>query len=273
MSNRTRRRLRPLGTVGLFVLAILYSFPIFYMILSSFKKERDIAPPRLFFTPTLENYRAVISGDLVLHFQNSVVISLSTVLLTVLLGVPIAYVIAFGRLRNPSGRYNWYVTTTLLPAVAVIVPIYIIVSRLHLLDSVILMILLYTATGVPLMVWMCTTYMMDIPMSILEASQVDGCSKWQSFWHIILPTIRGGIVSTSMLVFVVTWNEFLFAIAYTFTNAGTLPVFMNQYMTQQGLFWGKMSAVATIAVVVPVVFGFFAQKSLVKGLLTGAVKE
>ncbi|MDR1443121.1 MAG: carbohydrate ABC transporter permease [Bifidobacteriaceae bacterium] len=267
------RRLRPLIGAGLLALAVVYAFPIFYMVLSSFKNERDVAPPRLAFVPTLDNYREVINPDLVQHLTNSIVITLCAVALTALLGVPIAYVIVYGRLRKPTSRYNWYVTTTLLPAVAVIMPLYVIVTKAGLLDSRALMVLLYTATGVPLLVWMCVTYMMDVPVSIIEAARIDGCDRWQAFRYVIFPAVRGGVASALMLVFVVTWNEFLFATAYTFTQAGTLPVFMNRYMTQQGLFWGKMSAAATIAILIPVILGFFAQKSLIKGLLTGAVKE
>lgn len=269
-------RKKILGLLGgglLMAIALIYSFPILYMVLSSFKREVDVAPPSLSFTPTLENYRAVIGPELVAHLGNSVGITLTTVVLTVVLGVPAAYSIVFGRLRNPIGRYNWYITTTLLPAVAVILPIYVILSRLGMLDSPIMMVLLYTSIGIPLMVWMAVTYMADIPQSIIEAAQLDGCTRVQAFRTVILPIVRGGILSTAMLVFIVTWNEFLFAISFTFTQSPTIPVYMNQYMTQQGLFWGKMSAVATIAVLVPVLLGFVAQRSLIKGLLSGAVKE
>ncbi|MGP9708278.1 carbohydrate ABC transporter permease [Brachybacterium sp. AOP24-D1-21] len=269
-------RKKILGLLGgglLMAIALIYSFPILYMVLSSFKREVDVAPPSLSFTPTLENYRAVIGPELVAHLGNSVGITLTTVVLTVVLGVPAAYSIVFGRLRNPIGRYNWYITTTLLPAVAVILPIYVILSRLGMLDSPIMMVLLYTSIGIPLMVWMAVTYMADIPQSIIEAAQLDGCTRVQAFRTVILPIVRGGILSTAMLVFIVTWNEFLVAISFTFTQSPTIPVYMNQYMTQQGLFWGKMSAVATIAVLVPVLLGFVAQRSLIKGLLSGAVKE
>lgn len=261
------------AAIGLFLGALVYAFPILYMIFSSFKPERAIAPPSWDFSPTLENYEAVINADLLRHLNNSVIITSATVLLTALLGIPIAYTIVFGRLRRPTSHYNWYITTTLLPAVAVIVPLYIIFSRLGVLDSVAVMVLLYTAAGIPIMVWMSTTYMKDIPVSILEAARLDGCDRWQAFRHVMFPVIRGGIISTSLLVFIFTWNEFLFALAFTFTESSTLPVYMNRYMTQQGLFWGKMSAVATIAIIVPVLFGFVAQKSLVKGLLSGSVKE
>lgn len=161
----------------------------------------------------------------------------------------------------------------MLPAVAVVIPIYLIANALGLLDTIFLLVLLYTSIGIPLMVWMATRYMSDIPISILEAAQIDGATRWQAFLRVILPIIRGGLISTALLVFVITWNEFLFAVSFTFTEAGTLPVYMNRFMTQQGLFWGKMSAVATIAVLIPVVLGFVAQRSLIKGLLSGAVKE
>jgi sorbitol/mannitol transport system permease protein len=262
-----------LGRAGLVVIAFAYAFPILYMVVSSFRSERDIAPPSLSFRPTLDNYSAVINGDLLLHLGNSVLITLVTVLLTAVIGVPMAYAIVFGKLRRPMFHYNWTLTTVLLPAVAVIMPLYVIVSKLGLLDSQLLMIVLYTSIGIPLMVWMVTTYLVDVPPSIRDAARIDGCTRWQDFWYVIFPIIRGGVASTSLLVFVLTWNEFLFAVSFTFTNAGTLPVYMNRYMTQEGLFWGKMSAVATIAILIPVVFGVIAQKSLVRGLLSGAVKE
>jgi sorbitol/mannitol transport system permease protein len=262
-----------LGAISLFLIAIVYSFPILYMVYSSFKPEQEIAPPSWTFNATLENYEAVINSELLRHLGNSVIVTILTVVCTLLLGVPVAYTIVFGRLRKPTAHFNWYITTTLLPAVAVIIPIYLIANALGLLDSIFLLVLLYTSIGVPLMVWMATTYMSDIPISILEAAQIDGATRWQAFQRVILPIIRGGLISTALLVFVITWNEFLFAVSFTFTEAGTLPVYMNRFMTQQGLFWGKMSAVATIAVTIPIVLGFVAQKSLIKGLLTGAVKE
>ncbi|GAB3601664.1 carbohydrate ABC transporter permease [Microbacterium tumbae] len=273
LSNATKKTRTVLGAAGLFLIAIVFSFPILYMVYSSFKPEQEIAPPSWTFNPTLENYQAVINDELLRHLSNSVVVTLLTVLFTLLLGVPIAYTIVFGRLRNPTSRYNWYITTTLLPAVAVIIPIYLIANALDLLDTVFVLVLLYTSIGVPMMVWMTTTYMTDIPESILEAAQIDGCTRWQAFLRVILPIIRGGLISTALLVFVITWNEFLFAVSFTFTESGTLPVYMNRFMTQQGLFWGKMSAVATIAVIIPIILGFVAQKSLIKGLLSGAVKE
>ena len=260
-------------TLSLFLLAIIYSFPILYMVFSSFKKESDIAPPSMTFRPTLENYRTIIDSDLFLHFSNSLVVALFTVVVTSLLALPISYVIVFGKLRKPTGLYNWYLTTLILPPVAVIIPIYIVLNYLGLLDSRFALVVLYSAIGVPLMVWLCTTYMMDVPDSVIEASKIDGCGRWKSFKHVIWPLIRSGAFSTCLLVFITTWNEFLFAIAFTFTKAGTLPVFMNRYMTQQGLFWGKMSAAATMAMLIPIVLGFVAQKSLIRGITAGAVKE
>lgn len=274
MRRASMKRVRTaLWTVGLFLIAIAYSFPILYMVFSSFKTEQEIAPPSWTFNPTLENYQTVINDDLLGHLGNSIFVTLLTVICTLVLGVPIAYTIVFGRLRRPTAHFNWYITTTLLPAVAVIIPIYLIANALGMLDSIFLLVLLYTSIGIPLMVWMATTYMSDIPISILEAAQIDGATRWQAFLRVILPIIRSGLISTALLVFVITWNEFLFAVSFTFTESGTLPVYMNRFMTQQGLFWGKMSAVASIAVIIPIILGFVAQKSLIKGLLSGAVKE
>src|SRR5699024_11030829 len=136
MTGGFKRRVgRTLGFLGLTVIAVAWSFPILYMVLSSFRQERDIAPPSLNFDFTLENYQTVMTNDLFLHMKNSVVITVTTVILTVIIGLPMAYVIAFGRLRRPMFHYNWTVTTMLLPAVAVIMPMYVLFSWLQILDS------------------------------------------------------------------------------------------------------------------------------------------
>lgn len=254
------------------VLGILYCFPIIYMVWSSFRPEMNIAPPSWNFDVTLDNYRAVINDEFFFHLRNSLLITSATVLLTILFGVPAAYALVFGRLKKAASIYNWFITTTLLPAVAVILPIYLILNFASLMDSIIVLILLYTAAGIPLMVWMMKTFLEDVPYSIIEAADTDGSSRWRTFFVILLPIIRAGLVSTAMLVFITTWNEFLFAVSFSFTKSPTLPVFMNRFLTQQGLFWGKMSAVGTIIIIVPVATGFFAQKSLIAGLTSGAVK-
>ena len=137
--------------------------------------------PRLAFTPTLENYDAVIKQELLRHSFNSVFITTATVLFTILLAVPAAYSIVFGSLKNADGIYFWFITTTLLPAVAVVIPIFLAFNYTGLLDTKIGLVLLYTGAGVPLMIWMVRTFFSDVPYEILEAADIDGCTRFTSF--------------------------------------------------------------------------------------------
>lgn len=122
------------------------------------------------------------------------------------------------------------------------------------------------------MIWMVRTFFTDVPYEIIEAADIDGCTRFTSFFRIILPLIKGGIFSTALLVFITTWNEFFFAVNMTYSKSATLPVYLNRFLTQQGYFWAKMSAASTLVVIIPVILGFFTQKTLVKGLTLGAVK-
>lgn len=228
--------------------------------------------PSMIFTPTVENYRAVISQDFFSFLGNSVVITVVTVIISAILAVSAAYGLVFTPLKNPNGIYFWFVSTTFLPAVGVIIPVYLAFQKMRLVDTKAALVLLYIGMGVPLMVWMTTNFFKEIPKEIIEAADIDGSSRLNTFFKIMLPLVSNGIVSAALLVFVTTWNEFFFGVTISYTKAATLPVYMSKYMVQQGYFWGKMCAVATIIVIVPVIIGFCTQKTLVKGLTAGSVK-
>jgi len=253
------------------IIALLWCFPIIYMVISSFKPEEQVGIFGFFnFKPTLENYQTVLAPQFFAFLKNSVVVTLLTLVFTLLLAVPASYAIAYR--VAPQGLYFWFVSTTFLPAIAVITPVYLIFNNLHLVDTVWGMVILYTGAGVPMMVWLVTNYFREIPFELLEAATVDGATKLQAFFRILLPLVKNGLLSGTLLVLILTWNEFFFAITITYTKSATLPVYMSKYMTQQGFFWGKMCATGTLIVIIPIFLGFFAQKSLVKGLTAGGVK-
>lgn len=254
------------------VIALVWVFPIIYMIVSSFKAEVDVVVPGFIFSPTLENYKTVLSDTFFQYLGNSVMITLGTVILTVLLAVPAGYALVFTPLKNPDNVYFWFVSTTFLPAIAVIIPVYLIFRNIGLVDNPLALIILYCGAGVPLMVWLVTNFFKEVPLEIVEAAELDGCNRLQAFSKIMLPLVRNGIFSAALLVFIITWNEFFFAVTITYTEAATLPVYMSKYMTQQGYFWGKMCATGTLICIIPIILGFFTQKALVKGLTSGSVK-
>jgi sorbitol/mannitol transport system permease protein len=267
-----RKALRALGIVAIWALCLSFFFPIFYMILTSFKHEADAIPPRLFFSPTLENYETVLGSGILPHILNSSIITLSTMLCCLLLGVPAAYAIVFGKLRKPDSTFFWFLSTTLLPPVSVIIPVFLLFKYLNLLDTRLGMIIIYTGANIPIAVWMVRSFLKDIPMELLEAADIDGAGRVRTFFRIILPLARTGIISTALLVFIFVWNEFFFAVNLTYVNSSPIPVYMASYMTQEGLFWAKLSAISTLTVLPPLVLGWISHKALVRGLMMGAVK-
>jgi sorbitol/mannitol transport system permease protein len=267
-----RRALRGIGIAAIWALCLSFFFPILYMVLTSFKHETDAIPPRLLFSPTLENYRAVLGSGILPHILNSALITLATMLFCIALGVPAAYSIVFGRLKKPDSAFFWFLSTTLLPPVSVIIPVFLLFKFLHLLDTRWGMVIIYTGANIPIAVWMVRSFLKDIPRELLEAADIDGASRARSFFRIILPLARTGIISTALLVFIFVWNEFFFAVNLTYINASPIPVYMASYMTQEGLFWAKLSAISTLTVLPPLVLGWISHKALVRGLMMGAVK-
>ncbi len=273
MRSRRPGRPGPLGIVIAWVIAILWCFPILYMLVTSFKVEADVIPSSLRIAhATLENYHIVLQQQIVRYILNSAIIALASVSGCLLFGVPAAYVIVFGRIRNSTNLFFWFLSTTLLPPVAGIVPVFLLFRFTGLLDTLGGMVLVHTGINIPIVIWMTRSYLLDVPREILESSDIDGSSPLRSFFGIILPLCRQGIISTGLLVFIFVWNEFFFSINLTYVHAAPVPVYMASFMTQEGLFWAKLSAISTLVVLPPLILGWFAQRSLVKGLTAGAVK-
>jgi sorbitol/mannitol transport system permease protein len=270
---RMRPRLRAPAVIGIWLVAILWCFPLLYMLLTSFKVEGEVLPPSLWVAhPTLENYAAILRPEFVHYVVDSVIISAASVAFCLALGVPVAYVVVFSRLSNSDNLFFWFLSTTLFPPVAVIVPVFLLFRFGGLLDSLAGMILIYTGFNVPIVIWMTRSFLVDVPLEMLESSDIDGASRLRSFFSIVLPLSRQGIISTGLLVFIFVWNEFFFSINLTYVHAAPVSVYMASYMTQGGLFWAKLCAVSTLVVLPPMVLGWLAQRSLVKGLTLGAVK-
>jgi sorbitol/mannitol transport system permease protein len=257
------------------VIALMVFFPIFWMVMTSFKTEADAFsyPPLLLFQPTLENYRiAIEESDYFRFLGNTLIITGFSTLVALLLGVPAAYTLAFYPGKRSNGVLMWAMSTRMLPPVGVVVPLYIIFRNLKLFDTHSGMILLYTAMNLPLVIWMMHSFLSDLPYETLEAARIDGVNLLQEFTWIILPLALPGLMATILLCFIFTWNEFFLAFNLTITRAAPLSVFISSFKTSEGLFWAKMSAAATITALPVVIAGWIAQNQLVRGLTAGAVK-
>ncbi|MCB0087925.1 MAG: carbohydrate ABC transporter permease [Caldilineaceae bacterium] len=272
MTRSTRERLLTMLTL---FLSFLMFFPILWMVLTSFKTEQVAFafPPRLIFTPTLENWRIALVGTDYLNFLgNTLIITFVSTLAALILGVPAAYAMAFYATKRTDGSLLWVMSTRMLPPAGVIVPIYVIFQRLGLLDTFLGIIIIYTGMNVPLVIWMVRSFMLDIPFEIIEAARMDGVTLWQEISRMVLPLIVPGLAATALLCFIFAWNEFFFAFNLTTKTAAPLSVYISSFKTAEGLFWAKMSAAATATVFPVLIAGWVAQRQLVTGLTMGAVK-
>jgi sorbitol/mannitol transport system permease protein len=264
-----------LRTVAAWVVTLLIVFPLIWLVLTAFKTELQAiaVPPQLFFTPTLENFVEVnLRSDYLLHAGNSVITSVVSTLLGLAIAAPAAYSMAFFRTRRTRDILMWMLSTKMMPAVGALVPVYVIAQTAGLLDSLTALIVVFTLSNLPIMVWMLYSGFKDIPPDILEAARMDGANVWGEFLHVIRPLAMGTLASTGLLCLVLAWNEAFWALNLSSARAGTLATLIASYSSPEGLFWAKLSAASLMAIAPIVVVGWFSQKQLVQGLTFGAVK-
>ena len=270
----TRRKIG--FTVLAWLIGLLIFFPILWTFITSFKTEGEaisVPPSFLFFDWTLENYQTVQSrSDYFRHFTNSVISAVGSTLLGLLIAVPAAWAMAFSPTKRTKDVLMWMLSTKMLPAVGVLVPIYLIFRDLRLLDSHIGLIFVLTMINLPIIIWMLFTYFKEIPVDILEAARMDGASLRQEVVHVLTPMAVPGIASTLLLNIILAWNEAFWTLNLTTTNAAPLTTFIASYSSPEGLFWAKLSAASTLAIAPILIMGWFSQKQLVRGLTFGAVK-
>jgi sorbitol/mannitol transport system permease protein len=256
-------------------IALLMFFPIFWMVLTSFKTETDAVatPPVLFFHPSITGYLEVQARANYLAFAlNSVVVSVGGTLIALLLAIPAAYAMAFFPTQRTRGTLLWMLSTKMLPPVGVLVPIYLLFRTLGLLDTRTGLVGIYALMNLPIVVWMLFTFFKEVPRDILEAGRMDGARPAGEVWFLLLPLALPGVASTGLLSLILCWNEAFWSLNLTSSAAAPLPTFIASFSSPEGLFFAKLSAASTMAVAPILVFGWLSQRQLVRGLTFGAVK-
>ncbi|WP_354569730.1 carbohydrate ABC transporter permease [Glaciihabitans sp. UYNi722] len=273
---RTKRGML-LGLLA-WIVGLLFVSPVLWMVLTSLHSETSAAtnPPSLFAPLTLDAYANFFGANSGASpwpaLINSAMASVFSTAVVLVLSLPAAYALSIRPIRKWSDVMFFFLSTKMLPMVAGLLPIYLIAKATGLLDSVILLVILYTSMNLPIAVWMMRSFLSEIPVEILEAASIDGANLFTIFRRVIIPISGPGIAATSLICFIFSWNELLFASVLTSTQAITAPVFLTSFVTSQGLFLAKVCA-AAVAVSFPVlVAGFAAQDKLVQGLSLGAVK-
>jgi sorbitol/mannitol transport system permease protein len=242
------------------VVALLIFFPILWLLLTAFKTEQQAftVVPNFFFSPTLESFKtALAQGSGYWHYAwNSALTAVASTVIGLALAVPAAYAMAFYPNKRTDFLLVWMVSTKFIPAVGVLIPIYLV----------------YTAMNLPIIVWMVYSYFRDIPKDIVEAADIDGASIMQTLFKVVLPLALPGLASTGLLALILAWNESFWSITMTDHSAATLAVYIASFKSAEGLFWAKMSAASVLAIAPIIVLGWFTQRQMVRGLTFGAVK-
>ncbi|MGE5576281.1 MAG: carbohydrate ABC transporter permease [Syntrophothermus sp.] len=273
--GRTKRTrwLKDLGYVAVLVVIVVpFIFPFFWMLISSFKEQAQIIsiPPRLIFKPTFTHYREVFQQYEFGHFiMNSLVTSVGATFFSLLLGLPAAYAIA--RYRQHALSLTILVAR-IVPGITFLIPWFILFSKLRLVDTYTSIILSHMLVGMPFIIWIMVPFFEALPKELEEASMVDGTTRQGAFFRVLLPLTGPGVLTSSILSFVFSWNNFMFAVVLTGARTRTLPIAIFNFLSYSEINWGGLMAAAVIITVPILIVALIAQKYIVQGLTAGAVK-
>jgi multiple sugar transport system permease protein len=264
-----------LVALAITLILLIVIFPVLMLFLTSIKSQVDAFryPPKWVFKPVLSNYREIFSNwPFERYLVNSLLVASSSTLLAVVVGSMAAYSLARFRAKRSKDLAFWILSIRMTPPIAAIIPIFILLRNLGLLDTRLGLFITYSTLNLPFAVWLLRGFFMEIPVEIEESAMVDGCSRYRLFWQICLPLIAPGLATTAIFCFIFSWNEFLFALILTATKAQTMPVAVTGFIRETGIMWGHMAAAGIVIMLPMVLFTIALQKNLVRGLTMGAIK-
>ncbi|MDD9908148.1 MAG: carbohydrate ABC transporter permease [Ahrensia sp.] len=259
----------------LLVIITVCVFPFYWMVTTSLKTQIVAleAPPVWLFEPTLDNYREALFKDGVLRtLINSLVVAISTTLLALFLGVPAAFALARFEFRGKRDLWFWFITNRMVSPIVLALPFFLIARNLGLLDKHITLILIYLTFNLPIVIWIVTDQFRGIPYDLDEAARLEGASQFTIMRKICLPLAIPGVAVSAIFSFIFSWNELMFGLILTRTDAKTAPAMAVSFMEGYNLPYGKIMATSTLIVIPVLIFALIASKQLVRGLTMGAVK-
>ena len=260
------------------VWTIICIFPLVWVSISSIKNPVLILSNEWTFIPTLDNYRSLLTGSFegTQFFRtllpNSVICALFSAGLTIFVALLAGYSLA--RFLYPGRKPIGFIIllTRMLPPIGMVIPLFLRMAEWKLLDTKVVLILVYTALNIPLATWMLKVFIEEIPREIEQSAMIDGCSRMSILFRIVLPLASPGIAAVGLFSFILAWNDFTLALFLTTANARTLPLLVQSFQSESGLAWGPMCASATLVVIPCILFVVFTQKYIIKGLTLGAIK-
>jgi multiple sugar transport system permease protein len=259
----------------LLVVIFVCVFPFYWMVSTSFKEQAAILSPapQFFFQPTLGNYtRAFEKFDIGASLVNSLIVALSTTAISLVLGAPAAYAIARFDFKGKRDLWFWFISNRMISPIVVALPFFLIARQFHLLDTQLVLILIYLTFNVPIVVWICADQFRNIPKELDEAATLEGYNSFAIFWRIALPLAAPGIAVSAIFSFIFSWNELLYALVLTRSNAKTAPVVATSFLSGYELPWGQIMATGTLVALPVIIFSIIVSRQLVRGLTMGAIK-
>jgi len=254
------------------VLMVIFTFPFYWMVVSSLKQPKDVTvfPPAFFFTPTLDNYIATVTKPAFLsQLTNSFIVAFGALALGLVIGVPAAYAVARFRLRLLP---LVVLIVRMIPGVVFMLPLFILYKQMGLVDTHVGLMFAHLIITLPLAIWIMIGFFEDIPIEVEEQAMIDGCTRWGVFWRIALPLSLPGMAVTSILAFITSWNDFVFVLILGGSKTNTLPASVLSFMGFEQLNFAGVAASAALLCAPVVLLAILAQRWLVGGLTMGAVK-
>jgi multiple sugar transport system permease protein len=272
MFSEKQRQLTYNCMVWAYVLVAL--FPVLWMVSMAFKPQNVMfsIPTVWFFWPTLGHFTYVLEQGFIRNIGTSLIVSCISTVLVVIVGTPAAYAFARFRIWRKNDLFLFILATRMAPPVAMVIPFYLIYAKVGILGSYTGLILAYLTFNLSFYVWVLRSFCRETPIELEEAAMADGYSRWQVLVKIVLPLLRPGIIATSVLCFIFTWNEFIYAFMLGGKKVETIPTVIPHLITAQGVRWGELSIVGMVALLPVLVVVFLLQRHIVRGLTMGAVK-
>lgn len=255
------------------VLLLVLMFPFLWLVQLAFRPSADVFGDDLLFQPTLASFASLLQGNFAHSFGNSLASSSVSTVLSLVIGVPAAYVLARWDFPGRSRVALWVLVTRMAPPIAFTIPFFLAWRWLGLQDTVTGLAIVYLTFNLPIVIWLMQSFFEAVPPALEEAAYIDGCGVWQAFWRVTLPLTAPGLAATAVLCFIFAWNDFFYALILTRTEATTAPVAIVNFLQYEGWEWSRIAAAGTLVMFPVVVFTILVRKWLVRGLTAGGLKD
>lgn len=249
--------------------------PIVWILMMSLKRPEDIIayPPKFVFTPTFDNYIAVLGGsEFMTPFVNSLIVTVGSLMVTLVIGLPTAYALARFSFKGRENIAFGILSMRFAPELLIILPLYLLFQKSGLYDSYLGLILAYQLVTLPMLVWMLRSFIEDLPVELEEAVAVDGGNRWTAFRHVLFRLIAPGLGASLMLSFIWAWNSYTLPLVLAGKNTQVITTGIQQYISYQSIDWGPMAAATVVSIIPGILFALFSLRWIVGGLTAGTVK-